>query len=110
MAKNDYYVIAYKILHYLYEAMKSGEQPDRDMISPDALGINNAYWANVMQILIEEGYVTGATVLNAVGSCKGIKLTDLRITLAGIDYLEDNSKINKAKEFLKEVKSIIPGL
>lgn len=28
MAKNDYFVIAYRILTYLYECFKSGEKPD----------------------------------------------------------------------------------
>ena len=35
-------------------------------------------------------------------------LDDCRITPAGIEYLCDNSFIKKAKEFLKDIKEIIP--
>ena len=30
MAKNDYFVVAYRILTYLYECFKAGEKPDID--------------------------------------------------------------------------------
>lgn len=41
MAKDDYFVLAYRILKYLYECFKAGERADTDMFGPAALGINN---------------------------------------------------------------------
>ncbi|WP_390904730.1 YjcQ family protein [Peptoniphilus equinus] len=31
-----------------------------------------------------------------------------KITPLGIDYLTDNSFLNKAKDFLKDIKAIVP--
>ncbi len=110
MAKNDYFVIVYQILTYLYECFMGGEKPDIDMFGPDALGINNGYWANVMESICNEGYVTGITTVPRLGGAPGIKLINLKITQKGIEYLQENSKMRKAADFLKSAKEIIPGL
>lgn len=109
MAKDDYFVLAYRILKYLYACFKTGERPDKELFGPDALGIPNAYWVNIMESLAEEGYIRGAEFPKAIGATKSVKLTDLRITEKGILFLEDNGKMKQAAEFLKTVKDIIPG-
>ncbi len=108
MAKNDYFVISYRILTYLYECFKAGEKPNIDFYGPDALKINNGYWVNVMESLYNEGCVTGIKIINSAG-IQGIKAVDLKITQKGIAYLQENSFMEKAKNFLKTVKEIIPG-
>ena len=55
MAKDDYFVIAYRILSYLYVCFKAGERPDMDCISADVLHISTGYWFNIMRSLTEEG-------------------------------------------------------
>lgn len=46
MARDDYFIIAYRILAYLYVCLKEGVQPDISYISADspAIGINESYW------------------------------------------------------------------
>ncbi|MCI8510814.1 MAG: hypothetical protein HFE83_02310 [Lachnospiraceae bacterium] len=110
MAKDDYFVIVYRILSYLYECFKQGEKPDTDLFGSDALRINNGYWVNVMESLLAEGYIKGIAVLPYMAGRVGIKILDLKITQKGIEFLQDNSKMAKAKEFLKTVKETIPGL
>jgi len=80
------------------------------MFSPDALGINDGYWANVMESISNEGYVTGVATVTRVGAAPGIKLVHLKITQKGIEYLQDNSKMQKAADFLRPIKEIVPGL
>lgn len=63
-----------------------------------------------MESLSNEGYVTGVTIVPRMGAAPGIKLVNLKITQRGIEYLEDNSKMAKAKELLKTIKETIPGL
>lgn len=36
MAKDDYHVIVYKILSYLYTALKAGERVDDSLLKPDS--------------------------------------------------------------------------
>ena len=55
MAKDDYFVLAYRILSYLYACFKAGERPDMDCISADVLHIPVGYWFNIMRSLTEEG-------------------------------------------------------
>lgn len=111
MAKNDYFVIAYRILTYLYECFQAGERPDIVMFNADALGINSGYWTNVMESLFEDGYIKGISMIPRLGGgAPGVKILDLKITSAGIEYLQENSTMHKAKSFLKEMKEIIPSI
>ena len=108
MAKDDYFVIAYRILDYLYQCFKRGVQPDMSFISPEGMQINRGYWLNMMESLYTEGYIIGVEFPTAVGQYKGMRVIDIRITQSGIEFLEDNSTMAKVKEFLKTVKDFAP--
>lgn len=110
MAKDDYFVLAYRILRYLYECFKAGEQAELEMFGPNALGINNGYWVNLLESLVVEGYITGISFPSAVGRIHGAKVYGAKITQKGIEFLEDNSKMKKAAQFLRSVKETVPGL
>lgn len=110
MAKDDYFVIAYRILNYLYDCFKAGEKPELELFSPEALRISNGYWVNVLESLFNEGYIRGITFSEPLGGTRGAKLLDLKITQKGIEFLQENSMIAKAKKVLKTTKEIIPGL
>lgn len=109
MAKDDYFVLAYRILHYLYECFKAGEKADAELFGPSALGINNGYWVNLLESLTREGYITGVSFLSSFGSVQSVKIFDAKITQKGIEFLQENNSIKKAVEFLKTAKDIIPG-
>ncbi|MCD7774413.1 MAG: YjcQ family protein [Clostridiales bacterium] len=109
MSKNDYFVIAYRILTYLYSCFMAGEKPDTEMFGPEALRINNGYWVNTMESLSNEGYITGIVFTEPLGGTRNAKIIDLKITEKGITFLHENSLIAKAKRTLKDVKDIIPG-
>lgn len=114
MARDDYFIIAYRILAYLYVCLKEGVPPDISYISADsqAIGINESYWEYIIRHLYEDGYIEGASLIAIAGrSTPGIKLNpDFMITPKGIDFLQNNSTMSKAKEFLKTLKEMIPGL
>ncbi len=109
MAQDDYFVVAYRILSYLYECFKSGEQADPEFFGPKALGIGNGCWCNTMESMSDKGYIKGISVINSIGGSPSIKIVNVKITQDGIEFLQDNSKIAKAKAFLKTVKDIVPG-
>ena len=111
MSKDDYHVIVYQILSYLYVQLKAGEPVDGDFIKNDStyLQINERYWVYVIENLILQGYIRGPVITKAWGGEKFITdLADTQITPAGIEYLCDNSFLSKAKEFLKDIKAIVP--
>lgn len=112
MAKDDYHVIVYQILSYLYQRLKKGEDVDGRMLLHDSplFQINKKYWAYIIYHLHESGYAEGAGFLRIDGLDvpMPVKLECMRITPTGIEYLCNNSTLEKAKAFLKDIKEIVP--
>lgn len=111
MAKDDYYVIVYKILAYLYVQLKRGEPIDEKMLSHDGklFQINRDYWIYIMEHMLKQGFIEGITITKPWGADTIVNnLGNCRITPEGIGYLCDNNMLEKAKIFLKEVKEITP--
>lgn len=110
MARNDYHVIAAKILKYLYECLKEGREPDAESISPKELGINPDYWDYVMYNLAESGYVHGVISRKILRNTKTqvkVLYDRLQITPDGIAYLKENTLIAKSLDFLSELNDFI---
>lgn len=112
MAKDDYHVIVYQILSYLYQRIKKGEKPQPDMLSYDGplFKINKAYWAYIIYHMSEIGMIEGVAFVDfdGIDIPYPVNLEDCRITPVGIEYLCDNTFMEKAKRFLKDIKEIIP--
>ena len=109
MVKTDYFVVVYRILSYLLDCFDAGERADITLFGPEAMGINNGKWANIIESIYNEGYVTGVTLVPSVGSAPSVLVRNIKITQKGIEFLLDNTNIQKAKRFLKEVKDVVPG-
>lgn len=111
MAKDDYFVVVYQILSYLYVQLKAGKPIDAEMLMPDSkyLGINRKYWVYIMRNLINDGLIANVTITELWDGEYDVQdLEDAEITPRGIEYLCDNSFLNKAKDFLKDIKAIVP--
>lgn len=111
MARDDYHVIVYQILSYLYTQLKNGDPVDKEMLKCESpiLGINEKYWTYIFENLQNAGYIEGLQITKPWGKDTIISfLEDCRITPLGIEYLCDNAFLKKAKEFLKDIKAIVP--
>ena len=112
MAKNDYFAIVYKLLATLYDKLKDGVKPDLKAIlnDEDTFPIDQAYWIAVFEDLIEKGYINGVVVVRVVGNGKRIQETrdGIRITIDGVEYLENNSLMKKALEVWGTAKDFLP--
>lgn len=111
MAKDDYHVIVYQILAYLYVQLKAGEKVDVKLLEADSnyLNINKIYWTYIIENLYNQGLVSGVVINKAWGGdISLIDIKDIMITPKGIEYLTDNSFLNKAMEFLKDIRAIVP--
>lgn len=104
MAEDDFAVIACIILSYLHASLKRGEKVNSDYINPDYFHTNRMYFDFIMAQLHDAGYITGCyTERWKDGSCV-ILTDDLCITLAGIEYLECNGMMAKAKRAIPEMR------
>ena len=114
VARDDYHVITYRILIYLYACLKQGQKPNFDYLkyNTDDFPVGKDYWYYIIENLYKDGYIEGVVIIPVLGQVnKGVKLNEcLKITPKGIEYLQDNSTMQKAKNYLKELKEIIPGL
>lgn len=102
----DNFKIIYKILKILEKAMDYDEL-DKSLISAEVLGISQKRWEAIMTMLQDEGYIEGLASVRSLGM-RGIKLLDVRITLKGLEYLEENSFMKKAANIAKGISDLIP--
>ena len=99
--------IIYKILSILEKAM-SYDEFDLDRISYQKLDISKALWIRIMVMLKENGYIKGVVVTETLDSqLPDVELGNVEITLKGLEYLEENSLMQKAKNLAKGVVDIV---
>lgn len=115
MAKNDYHVIVYYLLSYLYDCLKRGRPLDRNVIRLEAYPeeIDPGYYRYILDHLLKDGLIEGVSIhevpiLGQRNASQLRGLDDMCITPAGIAYLQENSMMKKAYETLKAMKEIIP--
>jgi hypothetical protein len=110
MAKDDYFVLVYQVLKYLYDCLKSGEFPDENKLSATYLGINGSYWVYIVKHLLDDKLIEDVIFGEALDGQYIIGLENVKITPEGITYLSENSMMNKVMSATKDLKDIIPGI
>ena len=109
MPSNDYYVIAYKLLKYLYDSLKNGKPPDMGTVCAEFFGINEEYWQYILRTLYDEGYIAGIYMNSSVERKPyATRLNEIEITPKGIQYLNENSMFQKIKGAVKDIADILP--
>lgn len=114
MAKDDYDVILYRILVYLYACKKRkiayNSTTFREAVSK---GVQNDQWLyDVIDMAQGEGLIEGASFQKAWGGDKVplFGFDELDITAAGIRYLKESGTMKKIGETLKEAVDTISKL
>ena len=112
MAKNDYHVIVYQILAYLYHCLKTDTVVEAKNLEHNSqyFQIKYNYWRYIIYNMQKSGLIEGVAFIGRDGDDIPLpaQLDCCRITPAGIEYLCDNTFMEKAKQFLKDAKEIIP--
>ena len=84
----------YKILTFLQTAMDY-DSPDFECISYKNLGISKQAWSTCIEMLTESGYVKGASVKTYFTGEKTAEISQMQITLKGLEYLYENTLMKK---------------
>lgn len=111
MSKDDYFVLVYKILSYLYKCLKSGKEPSGDYLKCKTkdFPIEESYWNYVLEQITRESYVEGTVIIRIDGCNPIVKITgNMRITPKGIEYLQENSMMKKVMALAKDISDIVP--
>lgn len=98
--------IIYRILKYLEKAMDYDEA-DLDFISAEKFGVTQQRWVAIMEMLEAEGYIAGLSIKRSVDGEVCCSVSHPRITLKGLEYLQENSIMQKAANIAKGVADII---
>lgn len=103
----DNFKTIYRILRYLEKAMDYDEA-DMDFISHERLGITEQRWIAIIEMLVREEYVDGIGIKRSVDGETVISVLSPRITLKGLEYLKENSLMQKATNLAKGVAGFMP--
>ena len=103
----DNFKIIYSILKYLETAMDFAE-PDHTPIKAETLDITKERWRSIVKMLADEGYVEGVTLRQYVRQPVAIINFNPRITLKGLEYLNENNMMKKVVNTVKGIKEVNP--
>lgn len=103
----DAFKAAYKILTALEKAM---DYPDFDIsqIGPEALGVSKERWSRYMEMMADVGYIKGVSVRYDILGETQVSVSKLRITLNGLEYLQENSIMQRLYQAAKGFKEAAP--
>lgn len=106
----DVFKLIYRILKQI-RALELAEEPDLALLSPDALKATEIERDNLMLKMQEEGLIDGLVVIEGIdGQQRPFILWGRsmpRVTLKGLEYMEENSMMKKAKNLLQGFAEIV---
>jgi hypothetical protein len=114
MPKNDYHVIACYILSYLYMCLKEAKTPEEEYLGllRYPAEIPESYKEYIYVHLEEAGYMTGLLCGN-ISALQRAKqpiprsYKDAQITPKGIDYLMNDTSMEKVWQNVKDVGGLL---
>lgn len=104
---HDHFIVIYKILSALEENMDSGQPIDTNLWNSDALGISKERFAAYLEMLSDSGYIKGVALGNYMRT-PVIHYTNAKITLKGLEYLAENTLMQRAYKAINKITDLIP--
>ena len=105
----DNIYIIYKILKAIESSMDCDEF-DYRLISADALGVSENRRLYILRMLIQAGLIDGICVDVGVDGSFMVSKGRPMLTIKGIEYLAENSLMQRAMKMAKGIKDMIPGI
>ncbi|MFC7372437.1 YjcQ family protein [Fictibacillus iocasae] len=88
-----------KLLYSILKELQEGNEPKQTDYE-----ITYEQWGEMAALIRDEGYAKGASVQYADNTVYFVALSSAKITMKGIEYLEQNSTLAKTYRGLKEVR------
>lgn len=103
---DDNFKVIYKILT-AFEKSLDLEDFDIDSISAKALGISEIRLLKYLEMLVDAGYLTGIEFEEDITGSIIIKADNPLITIKGLEYLSENTIMQRIYKSLKGIKEIV---
>lgn len=105
----DNFKAVYRILSTLEKAMDLIEF-DTSQIGHNVLGVSEQRWARYIEMMQDAGYIKGARIEESISGSLMIDINEIHITLKGLEYLQENSIMQRMYKIAKGIKDITPGI
>lgn len=105
----DNFKVIYKILSQLERDMDK-TAVDIDAISFEVLCITENRWLNIIEMLCRDGYIIGVTINKEVSGVKNYNCDNMAITIKGLEFLKNNSFMQKAYKAARGLTDLIPKI
>lgn len=104
----DNFQAVYKILSSL-EAAMDYPQFDISQINADKLKVSEERWSRYIEMMSDVGYIKGIRIFKDITGNTCIEDEGIRITLKGLEYLQENSIMKRIYKTVKGIKEITPS-
>ena len=104
----DNFKAVYKILSAL-EKMMDLPEVNVDLISAEKLEVSKERWARYLEMMADVEYIKGVDFSKDITGEYIVDARNIRITLKGLEYLQENSIMQKLYKAAKGLKEITPG-
>lgn len=103
----DNFIAVYRILSALEKAMDLPEF-NQNLISPSTIGVSEERWKKYIEMMADVGYIKGIEISKYITGATVVNVDNIRITLKGLEYLQENSIMQKIYKTAKGVVDLIP--
>lgn len=101
---------AFKTIYTLLNRLEKGlDYEDFDAekeISPEALKITEPRWNAYIKMLNDAGYITGVRIEDYIDGTVSIDVSEIGLTLQGLQYLAENTMMVRMWNAFKAVKDV----
>ncbi len=104
---NDHFKCIYRILSTIENDMNS-KSFDIEKMSPNILNISEERWVKYINMLIDAGYIKGIEAHYDIYEELDVNINRLEITLKGLEYLSENTIMQRIYKMAKGISEIIP--
>ena len=105
----DNFKAVYRILTSLEKAMDLSEFNLEANVGPDQLGISRERWMRYLEMMADVDYIKGPPIMKNIDGELMIRgRADFRITLKGLEYLQENTTMRKLYKAAKGIRDILP--
>lgn len=103
---NDHFKCIYRILSTIENDMDS-KGFNIEKISPNILNISEERWVKYINMLIDAGYIKGIEAHYDINEELDVNINRLEITLKGLEYLSENTIMQRIYKMAKGISEII---
>ncbi|MGL4671558.1 MAG: YjcQ family protein [Cetobacterium sp.] len=110
----SYSTSVYQVLKAIDDSYENNNFNFEETLSLEKLKISERRLNLILEGLVNDNFIIGFSVDEVCfgddGAPEIIQVSAPRLTISGMDYLENNSSMKKAYNTLKELKDWIPGI